>query len=100
MEAIKSVQQGWEVEKKAELVRLGQSDRPYPEVLAYLENEIHNSQRMTNFDYHISCFRSDGIYQLNRAIEEIIGVTTVHQDKNPSGNDRPMDTVDVVLAGG
>jgi len=101
METIKNVQQSWELEKKAELVRIGQSAKPYPEVLAYLQNEIANSERMTNFDYRIACFMSDGIYQLNRAIEEIIGVTTVGANKAPSGGaDRPMDTVDVILAGG
>jgi hypothetical protein len=98
METIKNVQHSWELEKKAELVRLGQSSKPYPEVLAYLQNEITNSERMTNFDYRIPCFMSDGVYQLNRAIEEIIGVTTVNT-KGPSG-EKPMNTIDVILAGG
>lgn len=100
METIKNVQQSWELEKKAELVKLGNSVKPYPEVLAYLENEIANASRMTNFDYRIACFMSDGIYQLNRSIEEIIGVTTVGANRGPSGSERPMDTVDVILAGG
>ena len=99
MEAIKDVQQGWELEKKAELVRLGQGPKPYTEIVSYLENEIANASRMTNFDYRIPCFRSDGIYQLNRAIEEIIGVTTVGGKNGPSG-EIPMNTVDVILAGG
>jgi hypothetical protein len=100
MEAIKTVQQSWESDKKSELVKLGQGTRPYVEILAYLKNEIANSERITNFDYKIACFRSDGIYQLNRAIEEIIGVTTVAVDKGPSGSERPMETLDVILAGG
>lgn len=99
METIKNVQQSWELEKKAELVKLGSGPKPYPEILAYLENEIENSGRMTNFDYKLSCFRSDGIYQLNRAIEEIIGVTTVGGKNGPSG-EIPMNTIDVILAGG
>lgn len=99
--AIKTVQQGWEIEKKAELVKLGQSTKPYNEILAHLQSEIENAGRMTNFDYRISCFMNDGIYQLNRAIEEIIGVAHVQPGKQPSGGgDRPMDTVDVVLANG
>lgn len=99
MESIKNVQQTWELEKKAELVKLGNGPKPYPEILSYLENEIENSSRMTNFDYKLPCFRSDGIYQLNRAIEEIIGVTTVGGKNGPSG-EIPMNTVDVILAGG
>ena len=100
METIKNVQTSWELEKKSELVKLGNSAKPYPEVLAYLENEINNAGRMTNFDYKIACFMSDGVYQLNRAIEEIIGVTTMGKNEGPSGGERPMNTVDVILAGG
>jgi len=101
MEIIKNVQQSWELEKKAELVKLGQGPKAYNEILAHLESEIENAGRMTNFDYKISCFMSDGVYQLNRAIEEIIGVSHVQQGKQPSGGgDRPMDTVDVRLANG
>jgi hypothetical protein len=37
---------------------------------------------------------------LNRAIEEIIGVTTMGINKGPSGTENPMNTVDVILAGG
>src|SRR6187402_1446251 len=100
IETIKNVQNSWELEKKAELVRLGQSAKPYPEVLVYLQNEIANADRMTNFDYRIPCFMSDGVYQLNRAIEEIIGATTMGKNEGPSGSERPMNTVDVILAGG
>jgi transitional endoplasmic reticulum ATPase len=99
--AIKTVQQGWELDRKAELVRLGQSSKPYTEILAHLESEIENAGRMSNFDYKISCFKNDGIYQLNRAIEEIIGVSHVQAGKQPSGGgDRPMDTIDIQLADG
>jgi len=101
METIKRVQQGWELEKKAELVRLGQGPKPYTEIVAYLENEIANSNRMSNFDYRIPCFKNDGYYQLSRAIEEIVGVTTVAITKQPSGGGQtPMQTIDVELKGG
>jgi len=101
MEAIKSVQTAWELERKSELVKLGQSSKPWTEILALLESEIENSARMTNFDYKINCFRNDGIYQLNRAIEEIVGVSHVQTAKQPSGGgDKPMDTIDIQLADG
>lgn len=102
MEVIKNLNKTWDQEKKGELVNLGQSKKPYQEILVYLENEIANSQRMTRFDYKIYCFRSDGIYQLYRSIEENIGATSV-QDKElgPSGGgSTAVDTIDVVLAGG
>jgi len=101
METIKKVQQSWELEKKAELVRLGQSEKPYPEILAYVENEIANANRMSNFDYQLPCFRNDGYYQLYRSIEEIVGVSTVAVTKKPSGGgDAPMSTIDITLKGG
>jgi hypothetical protein len=101
MEAIKNVQTSWELERKSELVKLGQSAKPYSEILVFLQSEIENADRMTNFDYKIPCFMNDGIYQLNRAIEEIVGVSHVKQGKQPSGGgNRPMDTIDITLADG
>lgn len=100
MEQIKLAQASWDQEKKHELVKLGSGNKPYADIIPYLENEIANSKRMTNFDYRISCFRSDGVYQLNRAIEELVGVATAAKNEGPSGGDRPINTVDVVLANG
>lgn len=101
MEAIKNVQLGWEMEKKAELVKLGQGTKSYVDILAHLESEIENAGRMSNFDYKIPCFKNDGIYQLNRAIEEIIGVSHVQAGQKPSGGgDMPINTIDITLADG
>lgn len=94
--------QTWDQEKKSELVKLGNSHKNYNEILVYLENEISNAQRMVRFDYKIYCFRSDGIYQLHRAIEDTIGATSV-QDKEsgPSGGGSgAVDTIDIILADG
>lgn len=102
MQVIKSVMQTWDQEKKSELVKLGNSHKNYNEILVYLENEISNAQRMVRFDYKIYCFRSDGIYQLHRAIEDTIGATSV-QDKEsgPSGGGSgAVDTIDIILADG
>jgi hypothetical protein len=52
------------------------------EILAYLENEIANSQKMVSFRYKIPCFRNDGVYQLHRSIEENIGVAASKADQN------------------
>jgi|SRR6478736_3561689 len=99
MEAIKTVQTAWELERKSELVKLGQSTKPWNEILSYLQSEIENAARMTNFDYRISCFKNDGIYQLNRSIEQIVGVSHVQNNRGPSG-DVPMNTIDIQLADG
>lgn len=100
MQQIKLAQEAWDQEKKQELVLLGNSPKTYNQILGYLENEIEKSKRMTNFDYKIPCFKNDGVYQLYRAIEEIIGFSTVKEESSPSNGKEPVDTVDVVLANG
>jgi hypothetical protein len=101
IKAIQDVNNTWEAEKKRNLVVLGQGNKTYPEVLAYLENEIASSTKMVNFRYKVPCFRNDGVYQLHTAIEEYLGVSQAVADQKPSGGgDRPIDTIDVVLADG
>lgn len=97
---IKEVKTSWDLEKKTTLVALGSSDKDYAEILVYIENEIKNSERMTNFRYSIPCFRNDGIYQLNRSIEETIGASTVSDSQKPSGGKDGMNTIDITLANG
>jgi hypothetical protein len=101
IKAIQDVTTTWEAGKKKNLIALGESGKPYTEILAYLENDIANSTKMVTFRYKVSCFRNDGVYQLHRAIEEHIGVSKAVADQKPSGGgDRPIDTIDVVLADG
>lgn len=90
----------YEKKKKDELVSLGQSKKSYKDILVYLDNEIQQSTRMANFEHAILCFKDDGVYQLNRAIEEIYGVSKAKKDGNPSKEDSPIETVDVTLADG
>lgn len=95
---IVNAQQSWDTQKKEELIALGKGPKTYAEILVYLENEIHNSKRMTHLDYKIQCFKTDGIYQLHKAIEENIGATSVNTE-GPSG-EKPVNTVDIILANG
>jgi hypothetical protein len=44
IQVIQDVHNSWETEKKRDFV-LGQGHKGYPEILAYLENEIANSQK-------------------------------------------------------
>ena len=101
MQQIKLAKDSWDNEKKAELIKLGQSNVAYNQILAYLESEIQLSKRMTNFQYKIPCFMNDGVYQLYRAIEELVGVSNVKDQKKPSnGGSEPINTIDVTLANG
>lgn len=94
--AVNSYEQG----KKAELVVLGQGPKDYNECLVYLENEIKKSKQMTSFHYKISCFKEDGAYQLNKAIEEIYGASINKGEDTPSGGESPVEMLDVKLSNG
>ena len=85
--------------QKTKLVQLGQSKKSYRDILSYLEGEIKQSTQMSRFRYEILCFKNDGVYQLNKAIEEIYGVSQSKADSNPSGSES-METVDVQLSDG
>lgn len=90
----------YEEQQKQKLVELGQSKKSYRNILSYLEGEIKQSTKMCNFNYSVLCFKNDGVYQLNKAIEEIYGVSNGKTDKNMSGEESKIETVDVILADG
>lgn len=96
---VKSRINKYEEQQKRNLVNLGQSKKSYRNILAFLESEIKASTQMTNFNYSVLCFKNDGVYQLNKAIEEIYGVSQSKSDDSPSG-DGAIETVDVQLADG
>lgn len=98
--AIKARTRSFEDEQKQKIVKVCQSDMKYADTLAYIENEIAQSKKMSNFRYQIRCWRSDGAYQLNRAITEIFGVAKAAANQQPSGGESPIETLDVVLADG
>jgi len=87
--------------QKQKLVELGQSKKSYRNILAFLEGEIKQSTQMCSFNYEILCFKNDGVYQLNKAIEEIYGVSHGKGDDAPSGGEEgKIETCDVQLADG
>lgn len=86
--------------QKNKLVQLGQSKKSYRDILSYLEGEIKQSTQMSKFKYEILCFKNDGVYQLNKAIEEIYGVSQSKTDSTPSGGQESMETVDIQLSDG
>lgn len=90
----------YEERQKAKLVELGQSNKSYKNILAYLEAEIKQSTRMSTFNYKIHCFKDDGVYQLNRAIEAVYGSVNFKKDESPSGGSDVMQTIDIQLATG
>ncbi len=86
--------------QKRKLVDLGQSKKSYRNILAYLEGEIKASTQMTQFNYKILCFKNDGVYQLNKSIEEVYGVSQGKGEEQMSGGQSNLEMVDVQLADG
>lgn len=92
---------GYEKAQKQKLIDLGNSDKPWRDIVIFLQTEIEMSTKMADFKYAIPCFRDDGVYQLNQAIEKIYGASkSSDPEEQPSGGKTNIQTVDVKLADG
>lgn len=89
----------YEESQKQRIIEVCQSNMKYADVLGFIEGEIRQSKKMASFKYTLLCWKPDGVYQLNRAINEVFGSAVSKEDKSPSGNSN-IDTVDVILADG
>lgn len=89
----------YEDSQKQRIIEVCQSNMKYADVLGFIEGEIKQSKKMASFKYTLLCWKPDGVYQLNRAINEVFGSAVSKEDKSPSGNSN-IDTVDVILADG
>ena len=89
----------YEESQKQRIIEVCQSNMKYADVLGFIEGEIKQSKKMASFKYTLLCWKPDGVYQLNRAINEVLGSAVSKEDKSPSGNSN-IDTVDVILADG
>lgn len=89
----------YEESQKQRIIEVCQSNMKYADVLGFIEGEIEQSKKMASFKYTLLCWKPDGVYQLNRAINEVFGSAVSKEDKSPSGNSN-IDTVDVILADG
>lgn len=89
----------YEESQKQRIIEVCQSNMKYADVLGFIEGEIKQSKKVASFKYTLLCWKPDGVYQLNRAINEVFGSAVSKEDKSPSGNSN-IDTVDVILADG
>lgn len=87
----------YEESQKQRIIEVCQSNMKYADVLGFIEGELKQSKKMASFKYTLLCWKPDGVYQLNRAINEVFGSAVSKEDKSPSGNSN-IDTVDVILA--
>lgn len=89
----------FEQQQKERIIAACKSDMKYAEVLSFIKNEIEKSEQEVSFSYEIKCWKTDGAYQFNRAVEEIFGSVKAMGDSGPSGSGN-INTLDVVLADG
>ena len=85
--------------QKERIINACTSSMKYAEVLKFIEGEIEQSKKQTNFRYKLKCWKADGAYQFNRAIQEIFGTANAKADGTPSG-DSSIETIDVIFADG
>lgn len=85
--------------QKERIINACNSSMKYAEVLKFIEGEIEQSKKQTNFRYTLKCWKADGAYQFNRAIQEIFGTANAKADGTPSG-DSSIETIDVIFADG
>lgn len=98
--AIKQRVHKFEDEQKQKIVTACQSNMKYADVLNFIESEIARSKQVSSFRYEIRCWKTDGAYQLNRAITEVFGVAKTKNEQTPSNGSKPIETLDVVFADG
>lgn len=91
----------YEQEQKEKFIQVMSDPRMrYSDALNFVENEVKQSKRMGTFNHKILCFMNDGVYQLNRAIQEVFGIVSAAKNDNPSGGDDTVNTIEVILADG
>ena len=70
----------YEESQKQRIIEVCQSNMKYAYVLGFIEGEIKQSKKMASFKYTLLCWKPDGVYQLNRAINEVFGSAVSNPD--------------------
>lgn len=90
----------FEEQQKQRIINACKSSMKYSEVLSFIKNEIEQSEKDTTVNYHIRCWKSDGAFQFNKAVEEIFGSVKAKGDAQPSQGSGTIQTLDIILADG
>lgn len=97
---VKAKTNSWEEQQKKKFIKIcSNPETKYADCIEYAINEDRQNKRMAKIRFEILCFKNDGIYQLNRAIESEFG-TVVSKDNKSMSNDGSVETVDIQLADG
>ena len=99
--AIKAKQSLWEKEQKARFAQLASDpNAKYSDIIEYALNEDKQNHKIARVNYRIKCFRDDGVFQLNKAIQKVFGTVIAQEESSPSGGDGDIQTIDITLANG
>lgn len=98
---LKNYNNQYESQMKNRFIALAKRpDLRYSDLLDYIDGEIKQSKKMSRLNYRIRCFKNDGIYQLNKAINQEFGAVVSQGEKQMSGGEQAIETVDIELADG
>lgn len=98
--ALKKKINSFENQQKERIVNACKSSMKYSEVLSFIKNEIEQSEKDTTVSYSIKCWKSDGAFQFNKAVEEIFGSVRAKGESQPSAGEGSIQTLDIILADG
>lgn len=90
----------FEQQQKQRIINACKSSMKYSEVLSFIKNEIEQSEKDTSVNYRIRCWKSDGAFQFNKAVEEIFGSVKAKGDAQPSADEGSIQTLDITLTDG
>lgn len=98
---LKQKKNQWESQQKARMAHMFMDPAiSYADCVKASIDADKQNHRMSRINQRIRCFKNDGIYQLNRAIESVFGAVVSNEEKGPSAGDQTVNMVDIQLADG
>ena len=99
--ALKQKKNQWEKQQKQRMAEMFLDEKiSYADCIKASLDADKQNHRMSRINHHLRCFKSDGIYQLNKAITGVFGAVVSNEEHGPSVGDQTVNMVDIQLADG
>lgn len=99
--ALKQKKNQWESQQKQRMAEMFLDPKiSYADCIKASIDADKQNHRMSRINHHLRCFKSDGIYQLNKAITGVFGAVVSNEEHGPSVGDQTVNMVDIQLADG
>lgn len=99
--ALKQKKNQWESQQKQRMAEMFMDPKiSYADCIKASIDADKQNHRMSRINHHLRCFKSDGIYQLNKAITGVFGAVVSNEEHGPSVGDQTVNMVDIQLADG